>query len=270
MTPESLADWTLAAIRAVAASGMSENDRFEFKGELPEKASLRALAAAFANTRGGFVIFGVSNRGEVLGIANSELPRDVGNKLGAGLTPTVEFAFGPPLPVADGRIVQVCHVPPSSRGPHAVLVDERHCFLKRSPAGSNIPMTYEEIRFAFAGGAEVRTAVRLVEAEAKRMRDLASMMNSGQQHGYLGDYLRYQLRPAMMESAVARIFEILSKDESLVTALGELRIAAWAVDEEAIRVLTQAGNGRELANLARQVIHRADDVLRGLAPFGKR
>lgn len=147
--PESLAGWTLDVVRQVAASGVAENDAFDLKGDLQPAEHQRKPVAAFANTRGGFLVFGVTNDRQVVGVENGELPRDFGIKLGAELEPSVEYEFGVPHKLDTGRMIFVCHVPRSNRGPHAVLTQTGCLFLKRSPSGSNIPMTYEEVRSLF-------------------------------------------------------------------------------------------------------------------------
>lgn len=148
--PARLEDWSLALVHEIAASGLSENDWYDLKGNLQGQAEhQRKIVAAFANTQGGFLIFGVTNDRQVNGIDNTELPRDFGNKLTHGLTPSVSFSFAAPMTVSGAASVWVCEVPRSQRGPHAVLLNDHWIFPRRTESGSNVTMNVEEIRMAF-------------------------------------------------------------------------------------------------------------------------
>jgi len=67
-------DWTKDAIRRVADSRITENDAFDFKADLQPAEHQRKTVAAFANTRGGFLIFGVTNDRQIVGVANPGAP----------------------------------------------------------------------------------------------------------------------------------------------------------------------------------------------------
>lgn len=149
MIPTRLEEWTLGAIQAVADSGVNENDIYDFKADLQPADHQRKSVAAFANTRGGFLIFGVTNDRKLEGVANAELPRDFGIKLKTGLEPSVEYRFREPLEVSAGKNIFVVEMPRSRRVPHAVSINGAWTFLKRTAAGNNDPMSYEEIRMAF-------------------------------------------------------------------------------------------------------------------------
>jgi hypothetical protein len=123
MIPTSLGDWTLDAGRSVAASGITENDIFDLKADLQPAEHQRKIVAAFANTRGWYLVFGVDNNRQLVGVQNVELPRDFGSKLRAGIEPAVDFMVGKPMPVAVDRFVVVIEVPRSQRVPHAVLLN---------------------------------------------------------------------------------------------------------------------------------------------------
>lgn len=175
----SLEDWTLDAVRAVAASGIAENDVYDLKSTLQGKADhQRKVVAAFANTRGGFLVFGVTDDRQVLGVEGSELPRDFGNKLTTGLSPSVEFRFGSPLNVAASRSVWVCHIQPSKRVPHGVLLSDHWVFPRRTESGSNVSMNVEEVRQAFEGRNRRRSAFAWLQFEIQRIKDRAEVLTA--------------------------------------------------------------------------------------------
>jgi predicted HTH transcriptional regulator len=82
--PDRLEGWTIEVIRGLAAEGKGETDLFDFKTDLGLKdpASGRKLTkacCAFANARGGFLVYGVSQR-------------DAGGWQVDGVPPNREFA----------------------------------------------------------------------------------------------------------------------------------------------------------------------------------
>jgi len=100
-----------------------EGKRLEFKRGLPGPAKVARTLAAFANTRGGLLLVGVGDRGELVGAPR---PRETMEHLRAVAAERLE----PPLEVQvsvvtlqEKRIV-CCSVPLSHRRPHAALDDE--------------------------------------------------------------------------------------------------------------------------------------------------
>lgn len=109
-TPEDIA--ALAAER--------EGRKLEFKSGLPRDEKTARSIAAFANTRGGFLLVGVGDRGEILGAPH---PRETLERVRAIARECVE----PPVEVrsgivdVSGRPIVWCSVPLSPRRPHAVV-----------------------------------------------------------------------------------------------------------------------------------------------------
>jgi hypothetical protein len=105
-------------IAALAAE--REGRKLEFKSGLPRDEKTARSLAAFANTRGGILLVGVGDRGEILGAPH---PRETLAKLRAIARESVD----PPLDVqsgivtVEGRPIVWCSVPLSGSRPHAVL-----------------------------------------------------------------------------------------------------------------------------------------------------
>jgi predicted HTH transcriptional regulator len=65
MAPTELDQWTLEAVKRLLSMGAFERDSFDFKEQLPDsrnaehKLGLALDCAAFGNSDGGFLIFGV-------------------------------------------------------------------------------------------------------------------------------------------------------------------------------------------------------------------
>lgn len=97
-----------------------EGKDLEFKRGLPRDEKTARTLCAFANTRGGLLLVGVGDRGEILGAPR---PRETIERL-RGIA---GVALDPPLEVQTGRIaiagktVVWCSVPLSPTRPHAVL-----------------------------------------------------------------------------------------------------------------------------------------------------
>lgn len=105
-------------VAALAAQG--EGRELEWKSGLPRDEKTARSLAAFANTRGGVLLVGVGDRGEILGAPR---PRETVARLRAIARDCVE----PPLAVLAGVVsvaakpVVWCSVPLSASRPHAVL-----------------------------------------------------------------------------------------------------------------------------------------------------
>lgn len=119
-------------------------------------------------------MFGVTNDRKVVGVENKELARDFGNKLTKNVEPSVDYNFGVPFAIENGRHVFVCHVPRSSSGPHAVFLNDAWVFLKRTAAGSNVSATFDETRSAFLDARRRRSELAWLRTEVQRMPNRCS------------------------------------------------------------------------------------------------
>ncbi|MBL8856899.1 MAG: ATP-binding protein [Planctomycetes bacterium] len=97
-----------------------EGKNLEFKRGLPRDEKTARTLCAFANTRGGLLLIGVGDRGEILGAPH---PRETVEKLRAiasvQLSPALAVQVG--RAVIDERTVVWCSVPLSPARPHRVL-----------------------------------------------------------------------------------------------------------------------------------------------------
>ncbi len=104
-------------IAALAAE--REGRKLEFKSGLPRDEKTARSLAAFANTRGGILLVGIGDRGEILGAPHA---RETLEHLRAIARDSVD----PPLDVQSGIVtvsakpIVWCSVPLSARRPHAV------------------------------------------------------------------------------------------------------------------------------------------------------
>jgi hypothetical protein len=227
--PTRLEEWTLDVIQEVADSGGNENDVYDFKGDLQDADGQRKIVAAFANTRGGFLIFGVTDDRKVEGVANVELPRDFGGKLKNGLEPSVEYRFVPPIALGTGRLLYVAEVPRSARGPHAVLLKGSWAFLKRTAAGNNDAMSYEEIRLAFQDTETRRTKLALLSSELAHIgwvadRLLQEIGENAPTDGLVNDWAWMTRYPTtVIDTVLGDAYSLFADKTDIVAALTALR-----------------------------------------------
>lgn len=113
----------LSADDVAALALQGEGRKLEFKQGLPRDEKLARSLAAFANTRGGILLIGVGDRGEILGAPR---PRDTL----ARLREIARDHVDPPLEVRAGivsigtRPIVWCSVALSASRPHAVLHED--------------------------------------------------------------------------------------------------------------------------------------------------
>ncbi|MFJ2651582.1 helix-turn-helix domain-containing protein [Streptomyces sp. NPDC087420] len=118
---------TYDMVAAAVAEKLPESDDLDWKGELPTFLRKPGLwnefakdVAAMANTRGGLLIYGVSDEIELVGIDLSEVDeKQMRQALRNAIQPYVPGVDLVPLPAPDGGLdVLVVDVPPSESAPH--------------------------------------------------------------------------------------------------------------------------------------------------------
>jgi len=238
--PEALDGWTLEKIHGITAAGVTENDRFDLKAGLQTAEHQRKTAAAFANSEGGFLVFGVTNDRRVEGVTNVELVRDFGSKLRDGVSPSIEFRFADhPHALGSKLLVYIAHVPRSARGPHAVYLNNAWTFLKRTAAGSNDPMTYEEIRAAFTDLRRRQRELKWLKAEVERLGVLAEKMQPDATATTLGQLTtRFDL--GQLKAIRLSLFDDIGDNPVLVSWLDRLDEACTQVNEVLAPIATFA------------------------------
>ena len=167
--PRSLDGWTLPVIKDLVDTRTGEDDTFDFKEVLkpskPDTAEfnvrLVATACSFANTAGGFLLFGVKANvtdGErVVGIPKSEENAKVFSEKVHRAEPSLNFDTKS-IEVDDDRVVFVVEIRPAARGPHW---DTSCLFWKRSQ-GRKAEMTHQEVQQAFINYSERVARLHLV------------------------------------------------------------------------------------------------------------
>jgi hypothetical protein len=228
--PASLSGWTLDVVREIAASGIPENDWYDFKADLQTADHQRKIVAAFANTQGGFLVFGVNNNREVVGLDKPELARDFGIKLSKDLFPSPGFEFGPPLRLDGNSFVWICQVPRSKRGPHAVLQNDSWVFPRRTESGSNVSMNVEEIRGAFLDSGRRASELACLRAEVARIHDLAQTRMQSAVEAWGLEMLLTRFDASQVRTLAISVFSYLDNGTDLLKDIQELVRRSEIVD----------------------------------------
>lgn len=136
---------------------------------------MRKEICAFANSSGGFLIFGVTDASE-LSIGMSFRNRIVGmeadeeflSKFGnfpKDCTPSVSWQPKvQPISLENGHVIQVIQIEKSWNLPHAVRENEVLHFVKRTHKGIE-HMSLKEVRFTMLNQHEKRLKIELVRGE---------------------------------------------------------------------------------------------------------
>lgn len=283
MIPTALEGWNLDVIKGLLAQGVFESDLFDFKEKLPhksdqeEKARLAKACCAFANSEGGFLIFGVkddnglSSIDRLVGLDPGEdFPEHFGNYPAKG-EPSVEWAFrNPPLVLGSDRLIHVVHVPASHRKPHGYPDQGRWWVCKRTSKGTE-SMSFDEIRQAFLETSRRMGSLSWLKTEVTRIHELAQYLNIEIQKD------RVTLEPLLSRFSIGQVrtlaltlHEDLNNGSSLVTDLQSLVADCDKVDSVLVPLsnhvilsrtqsYARAGNDplRGIVNTVINVIHAA-------------
>jgi len=188
MIPNDLQEWNIELVQELISKGVFESDQFDFKEKLPasqdenSKRRLRKTIAAFANSGGGFLVFGVSDnknasdKDRLIGLESSfDLPEQFGGHA-SFCQPSIEWKFkNPPIRVSDEKVIHVIHIVSTWRGPHAVEFQQGLVFPKRTNKG-NEEMSYVEVRSAFHESEFKRAKLALLISELDFMEQTAARL----------------------------------------------------------------------------------------------
>lgn len=168
-------------LRSIAAG---EGKNLEFKRGLPGDAKVARTLCAFANTRGGLLLIGVGDRGEIVGAPR---PRETMERLRAVGLERVE----PELSVQVGAVllraqrVVWCSVPISPHRPHAAIDDEGEPELVVRVGASNrraTGATLGAIRANYNSGAKLNDLQRQIMAWVEEQDGVVTVADFAHAH----------------------------------------------------------------------------------------
>ncbi|SEB93946.1 ATP-binding protein [Paenibacillus sp. GP183] len=235
MIPNRLEDWNLTIIKDILTKGYYESEYFDFKEMLPNKNDengkqrLIKTSCAFANSEGGFLIFGIKNDNSIpvderiVGINPShDFPEHFGN-FPNKCTPSVFWDFkNPPIKLSSGNVIHIVHIPKSWKAPHCLIETEKGWFFtKRTNKGDGI-MSYDEVKTSFLGYYEKRLKLQLLMSELQNLlSDATSMiLPESQKTQY---YSLVKLELSVVESILSDTYTILVDAPTLLQLLNKIR-----------------------------------------------
>lgn len=233
LIPSTISDWTLDLVVELLEQGFYETEWFDFKQALPSdesgKLRLTKACAAFANSNGGFLIFGITDDRfqpsleRMIGISNK---RDFPEHFGVfpqKISPSVKWDFkNPPLQLASGNVVYVVYIPSSWQRPHAVVnANGQMLFPKRTNKGNELMDPYE-VRQMFLGYYEKRLKLQLLRAELEKIiADAKALVIPNDKIETQISLSNFEMN--IVETVLTDTYTILSEVPELISVLLTLR-----------------------------------------------
>jgi hypothetical protein len=235
MVPKMINDWTITSVIDLLRKGYYESEEFDFKEMLPSKHDekgkfrLSRTCCAFANSSGGFLVFGIKNdnalslHDRLIGVESSlDFPEHFG-VYPKKCTPSVDWTFkNPPIALENGRLIHVIHIPKSWNSPHCIGHPENgFFFMKRTNKGDEA-MSLEEVRLHFLGFYEKSVKLQLLKAEVESIKQIATnMILSEEDLETKYSIAKFSLN--ILESVLSDVYTIIANESDLLTALLKLR-----------------------------------------------
>lgn len=240
---KSFAELTLEDVRQLVESRVPEGRSLDYKVELADTSpkGLREFAsdvAAFANTDGGLLVYGVSER-RIEGELTSEPEAIVGltsftpgsfaryeQSLGSMVAPRITGVETRLLEIEGQRSVLLVNVPRSWQSPHMVTADALTRFYYRTAAGRAV-MDVDQIRAAFRSNASFNE-------RSNELRELrVAQVLAGQEPAALDDSrlaVVVHLVPVRAFDGVSLAMEALNSARGVINPLWNGANYTWNID----------------------------------------
>lgn len=245
--PTNLDDWTLERIRGIIKHNIEESEFFDFKAELPRpddsggKGRLRHSVCSFANTYGGFLIFGVKDdrtlsfEERLIGIPkNLEFNSIFLDKI-SNIQPKVPtFPRIPPVMVTNERVIQIVQILPSNIRPH-VTWDNREkleFYIRDGP--KSLPMTYEQIKDQFLITENTRRKLGLLLLELSSIFEISDQMSPSPTDGIGYSLASYDV--PMISHLIVDTHPLFIKSETISKDLLTLRTNMMTCNNRSVQL----------------------------------
>lgn len=235
--PQTREGWTYEIIKRLCDEHAAETDTHEFKEKLIESDKLTKCCCAFANSKGGFLIFGIrDNSHQIVGMKRDpEFGKHFGDKLKAA--PTIYFE--PPVFIkipAARKVLIVVGIPPSRRRPHVNADREKAKFWKRTNRGCE-HMTIEEIRQQFRDQDVLWGKLRLLFLELEDCKLVLDTLGGPN----AANAMLTPLDVSAIAPLLAEVQALFGEDTKVATQLTALRHYARKIEAERTRTFTFLG-----------------------------
>jgi len=189
--PVDVNSWDFETVLEIVRSSTLEPYEFEFKATVDPKgedadvirSSIRKCACSMANSDGGYIIFGVQNRGNtpeerIVGIEAGQDWSSRVDRHAKEVRPQISFSFTRNpilLPKDESKCVFVVHIPPSPRRPH----EFEGRFYRRNHGGSAEYMSALEVRDMSVYTEERFSKLTLLRIHLAQLKAVSEMMRMG-------------------------------------------------------------------------------------------
>ena len=261
MIPTALEGWTSNVIEYLLEQGYFESEAYDYKLRLPNKGDtrgrlrLRKECSAFANSDGGFLLFGVSDdrtlppQERMVGFEPAfDFPIHFGEYT-TQCQPTVSWIHKAiPISETNPNLLHIVHIPRSWHGPHMIPDDQKReawYFPKRTNKGIEY-MSYEEVRMAFTGQYERRRKLNLLRRELVDTKSQCGMFIIPDTTQRTFAPVASELPLGIIEAIISDSFLILEEHGGLLADLNQARLLARQINHATLQFfqeLTRFGPG---------------------------
>lgn len=265
--PEDLGTWTFETVEEIVREREYEPGNFDYKSILvPPRTGegsdlnmrLRKTVCSMANTDGGFILFGVKDRGQavsspeerIIGIPSGDHRKQFGEKLGQ-VKPDIHFDTVPqpiPLPNDETRFIFVAYIPQSLRRPHMVMPEGT--FYRRGDGGHAVVMDYYEVREQMMYTEGRLNKVRLFRLQLKEYLQTANELSVLQQ-ALVQTVVRFDL--SSYKPLLAEICEFGGMTDGVLSDFLELYRQAAQLNRTLDRISNQSLTYEHLNSLNGQI-----------------
>jgi hypothetical protein len=242
--PKLANEWTLPIIESLVNADYFETDSFDFKEFLvtkqdpKHKLRICKTACAFANSNGGFIIFGVADRDSgkrgrdrIVGIDQKlDMAKCFGDQIGV-VEPTILYTpQNPaiPLPNSD-KAIFVIHIPRSRKAPHTFVDDGKYWFCKRTNRG-NEEMSYAEIEEAFTLKSQTLSKLMLLNLELANMELLLPHLQAMPLGGNKYSCPLAKLDYGLLDVLASELYPTIGTNRNLLDQIYALKIVCMVIN----------------------------------------
>ncbi len=222
--PRILEKWNYDIIKELVDKNYFETEFFDFKANLQAPLKQEKIVCAFANTNGGFLIFGVGDiktTDRIIGIDRKrDLSKEFYDKIRM-INPSINFEFKQPpiqIPHSD-KIVPVCYIPRSNERPH--ITRENHFYIRTS-GGCNEKMNYNAIRESFYGFEQRKIKIEMLSLELAYLDIILKKMIVPESE-MEDKYFLYEAESSLLVDLMGQTYSVIKDDWRLISLLLGIR-----------------------------------------------
>ena len=251
--PENPNDWTEDFIRELIDEKHEENAHLEYKPHLKiDGNDLEREFTAFANSRGGYIIFGVKDKPKISGLKNpgeEELTQYIKEKL-SNTNPPVEFVVSDPIEIEGNtdRILLVVKVEESNKKP--VSTKDSAYYIRMGE--SKQPIDREQLMTMFVDRERKQQSLRILEMEVNRF--LRTYEEELQDPYYEGEPNFWKIDVEALRDAIRKNNHLYTDEETRKVVDNALQALTEIEDRE--RVYQNERAGRTDLNRSKKKMNR--------------